>query len=99
MKFGLHLGTRGAAAHPDNLRALAERADARGFAYLGMSDHIIFTKQMMEQKLDLPFGFLSFGAGSEDPAFYKAVPPPSVAPPPEHPLSETPEPPPVSAPS
>lgn len=42
-------------------------------------DHIIFTKQMMEQKLDVPFGFVSFGAGSEDPAFYKAVPPQSVA--------------------
>jgi len=42
-------------------------------------DHIIFTKQIMEQKLDVPFGFLSFGAGSEDPAFYRAVPPPSVA--------------------
>ena len=42
-------------------------------------DHILFSKQMMEQKLDIPFGFMSFGAGSEDPAFYKAVPPQSVA--------------------
>ena len=42
-------------------------------------DHILFSKQMMEQKLDIPFGFMSVGAGSEDPAFYKAVPPQSVA--------------------
>jgi branched-chain amino acid transport system substrate-binding protein len=42
-------------------------------------DHIIFSKQLMEQKLDLPFGFMSVGAGSEDPAYYKAVPPASVA--------------------
>jgi len=42
-------------------------------------DHIIFSKQMMEQKLDLPFGFMSVGAGSEDPVYYKAVPPQSVA--------------------
>lgn len=42
-------------------------------------DHIIFSKQMMEQKLDLPFGFMSVGAGSEDPVYYKAAPPQSVA--------------------
>ncbi|NKB59352.1 MAG: TIGR03619 family F420-dependent LLM class oxidoreductase [Alphaproteobacteria bacterium] len=41
MDFGLHLGTRGAAAQMDGLRALAQRADALGFAYLGISDHII----------------------------------------------------------
>jgi len=37
-------------------------------------DHILFTKQYMEQKLNLPFGLWSVGAGSEDPTFYKAVP-------------------------
>jgi branched-chain amino acid transport system substrate-binding protein len=37
-------------------------------------DHILFNKQVMEQKLYLPYGILSYGAGSEDPAFYKAVP-------------------------
>ncbi len=41
MDFGLHLGTRGAAAQPDGLRALARKADELGFAYLGLSDHII----------------------------------------------------------
>jgi branched-chain amino acid transport system substrate-binding protein len=37
-------------------------------------DHILFSKQYMEQKLYLPFGLWSVGAGSEDPTFYKAVP-------------------------
>jgi branched-chain amino acid transport system substrate-binding protein len=37
-------------------------------------DHIVFTKQAYEGKLDLPFGVHSVGAGSEDPNFYKAVP-------------------------
>jgi len=37
-------------------------------------DHILFNKQQMEQKLYLPFGLWSVGAGTEDPAFYKAVP-------------------------
>lgn len=38
-------------------------------------DHILFSKQVMEQKLHFPYGILSYGAGSEDPAFYRAVPP------------------------
>ena len=37
-------------------------------------DHILFNKQQMEQKLYLPYGLWSVGAGTEDPAFYKAVP-------------------------
>jgi branched-chain amino acid transport system substrate-binding protein len=37
-------------------------------------DHILFNKQQMEQKLYLPCGLWSVGAGTEDPAFYKAVP-------------------------
>lgn len=41
-------------------------------------DHILFSKQHMEQKLYLPFGLWSVGAGSEDPSFYKAVPQKSV---------------------
>jgi branched-chain amino acid transport system substrate-binding protein len=41
-------------------------------------DHILFNKQVMEQKLHVPYGILSYGAGSEDPAFYAAVPPESV---------------------
>lgn len=41
-------------------------------------DHIVFSKQVMEQKLQIPFGILSYGAGSEDPAFYKAISPKAV---------------------
>jgi branched-chain amino acid transport system substrate-binding protein len=37
-------------------------------------DHIVFTKQIYEGRLDLPYGVHSVGAGSEDPNFYKAVP-------------------------
>lgn len=38
-------------------------------------DHLLFTRQMMEQRLDLPYGVHSVGGGMEDPAFYKALPP------------------------
>ena len=41
-------------------------------------DHILFNKQQMEQKLDLPFGLHSVGSGAEDPAFYAATPPKAV---------------------
>ena len=37
-------------------------------------DHIVFTKQSYEGRLDIPYGIHSVGAGSEDPNFYKAVP-------------------------
>jgi branched-chain amino acid transport system substrate-binding protein len=37
-------------------------------------DHIVFTKQTYEGRLDILYGIHSVGAGSEDPNFYKAVP-------------------------
>lgn len=46
MDFGLHIGTRGAAATPGGLRALAKHADALGFAYLGLSDHVIIARSI-----------------------------------------------------
>lgn len=46
MDFGLHLGTRGAAAHPDNLVALAQHADALGFGHLGFSDHVVIARKI-----------------------------------------------------
>jgi probable F420-dependent oxidoreductase len=46
MDFGLHLGTRGAAANPDGLRALAQHAEAMGLAYLGLSDHIVIARNI-----------------------------------------------------
>jgi probable F420-dependent oxidoreductase len=44
MKFGLHLGTRGIAADPDNLAVLARKADELGLSHLGFSDHVVFTR-------------------------------------------------------
>lgn len=44
MKFGLHLGTRGIAADPDNLGKLAQQADRLGLSHLGFSDHVVFTR-------------------------------------------------------
>lgn len=49
MDFGLHLGTRGAASTADGLRAIAQRADQLGLAYLGFSDHIVFTREASSQ--------------------------------------------------
>ena len=46
MDFGLHLGTRGAASQPDNIRALARHADRLGLAYLGFSDHVVIARTL-----------------------------------------------------
>jgi probable F420-dependent oxidoreductase len=46
MDFGLHLGTRGAASNPDNIRRLAEHADRLGLAYLGFSDHVVISRSI-----------------------------------------------------
>ncbi|MBW2309298.1 MAG: ABC transporter substrate-binding protein [Deltaproteobacteria bacterium] len=37
-------------------------------------DHIIFSKQYLENRINILFGIHSVGAGSEDPAFYETVP-------------------------
>lgn len=39
--FGIHFGTRGCLASRDNVMALAQRAEACGYAYLGVADHLI----------------------------------------------------------
>jgi probable F420-dependent oxidoreductase len=44
MEYGLHLGTRGAAADPDNLVAIARHAEGLGFRHLGLSDHIVIAR-------------------------------------------------------
>ena len=46
MDFGLHLGTRGAASNPDNIRALAQHADRLGFSHLGFSDHVVIARSI-----------------------------------------------------
>ena len=42
-------------------------------------DQLLFTRQLAEQRLDIPFGVHSAGGGTEDPSFYKVVDPKSVA--------------------
>mgnify|MGYP002152638149 CR=1 FL=1 len=44
MDFGLHLGTRGATAGPEGLRAMACHCEALGYGYLGFNDHIVIAK-------------------------------------------------------
>jgi branched-chain amino acid transport system substrate-binding protein len=58
---------------PQLLKIRAKKPDAMIVA-LYTPDHIIFTKQCFENKLEIPYGVHSVGAGSEDPAYYKAVP-------------------------
>jgi branched-chain amino acid transport system substrate-binding protein len=42
-------------------------------------DQLLFTRQLAEQRLDLPYGLHSAGGGTEDPSFYTAVQPKQVA--------------------
>ena len=42
--FGLHLGIRGPGASPDALKIIAQEAERLGFAYLGLSDHVIIAQ-------------------------------------------------------
>ncbi len=41
MDFGIHFGTRGCLASRENIMALGQRAEALGYAYLGVADHLI----------------------------------------------------------
>ncbi|GLC95980.1 amino acid ABC transporter substrate-binding protein [Cupriavidus sp. TA19] len=41
-------------------------------------DHILFTRQLAESRVYVPYGIHSVGGGSEDPNFYKAVSPKAV---------------------
>ncbi len=63
---------------PQILKIRSRKPEAL-IAAMYTQDHILFNKQYYEGKLELPFGFHSVGAGAEDPNFYKAVPPESVA--------------------
>ena len=46
MRFGLHLGTRGAAMDPTGLCTIAKRAEALGFNHLGLSDHVVLAEHV-----------------------------------------------------
>jgi len=37
-------------------------------------DHIIFSKELLTERIYFPYGLWSVGSGSEDPTYYKAVP-------------------------
>lgn len=41
MDFGLHVGTRGAAATPEGLQAIARHCEELGLTYLGFNDHVV----------------------------------------------------------
>ena len=45
MQFGLHLGLRGPAGQPGSLRRIARRAEAAGYGYLGVSDHVVIPRE------------------------------------------------------
>jgi branched-chain amino acid transport system substrate-binding protein len=60
------------------LKIRSAKADALILA-LYTPDQLLFTRQLEEQRLELPFGVHSAGGGTEDPSFYTAVKPASVA--------------------
>ena len=45
MDFGIHIGTRGCLTSRDNIMAVAQRAEALGYAYLGVADHLVVPVQ------------------------------------------------------
>ena len=45
MDFGIHIGTRGCLTSRENVMAVAQCAEALGYAYLGVSDHLIVPVQ------------------------------------------------------
>jgi probable F420-dependent oxidoreductase len=44
--FGIHIGTRGCLTSRENVMTVAQRAEALGYAYLGVSDHLIVPMQI-----------------------------------------------------
>ncbi|WP_029557334.1 ABC transporter substrate-binding protein [Xanthobacter sp. 91] len=60
------------------LKIRAAKPDALIVAFY-TPDQLLLSRQMMEQRLDLPYGVHSVGGGTEDPAFYKAISPRAVA--------------------
>jgi probable F420-dependent oxidoreductase len=43
--FGIHIGTRGCLTSRETVMAVAQRAEALGYAYLGVADHLIVPMQ------------------------------------------------------
>lgn len=63
---------------PQLLKIRSSKADALIVA-LYTPDHLLFSRQLAEQRLDLPYGVHSVGGGTEDPAFYAAIDPKAVS--------------------
>ncbi|MDQ2139280.1 ABC transporter substrate-binding protein [Alcaligenaceae bacterium C4P045] len=59
---------------PQLLKIRSAKPDALVLA-LYTPDQLLFSRQLAEQRLDLPFGVHSAGGGTEDPAFYAAINP------------------------
>ena len=47
MKFGLHIGTRGAALDPDALLTIARKTEELGFDHLGLSDNLVIANKVV----------------------------------------------------
>jgi len=45
MDFGIHFGTRGCLASRETIMTLGQRAEALGYAYLGVADHLVVPVQ------------------------------------------------------
>ena len=45
MDFGIHFGTRGCLASRESIMALGQRAEALGYGYLGVADHLVVPVQ------------------------------------------------------
>lgn len=57
-----------------HLAQIRQRQPDLVFVSLYTEEHVVFSKQYMESRIDIPFGVHSIGAGSEDPGFYTKVP-------------------------
>ena len=62
---------RGFSSH---LSLITQRKPDLMIVALYTDQHLMFSKQLMDAKVNLPFGIHSVGAGSEDPTFYEKVP-------------------------
>ena len=60
------------------LKIRAAKPDALIAAFY-TPDHLLLSRQILEQRLDFPFGLHSVGGGMEDPSFYKAISPKAIA--------------------
>ena len=58
----------------EHLAQIRKRQPDLLFVSLYTDEHVAFSTQYFESRIDIPFGIHSVGAGSEDPSFYTKVP-------------------------